>query len=93
MTLERWTLDIQKIILMAQKSKRLFSFYILVSYKLSAGDGEIEAIKVALNQNQITLHVDKFISAVIISNLKTAIQSSNKTQNFPPSSTESQKLH
>ncbi|KAJ4448247.1 hypothetical protein ANN_10261 [Periplaneta americana] len=50
---------------------------VVVGYNLSAYDGEIEAIHVALNQ--LLFHMDKFTNAVILSDSKAAILSINKT--------------
>ncbi|KAJ4429912.1 hypothetical protein ANN_22116 [Periplaneta americana] len=55
----------------------LFRFYLTVGSNLSAYDGEIEGIHVALNQ--LLLHMDKFTNAVILSDSKAAILSINKT--------------
>ncbi|KAJ4446881.1 hypothetical protein ANN_13581 [Periplaneta americana] len=55
----------------------IFCFYLPVGYNLSAYDGEIEAIHVALNQ--LLFHMDKFTNAVILSDSKAAILSINKT--------------
>ena len=52
---------------------KLFSFYIPVGQHMSAYDGEIEAIRVALTQ--LALHTEKFTNAVILSDSKAAIQS------------------
>ena len=55
----------------------LFSFYIPVGHDLSAFDGEVGAIRVALNK--LTLHQDKFTNVVILSDSKAAIQTISRT--------------
>lgn len=55
----------------------LFPFYIPISHKLSACDGEIQAIQVVLNY--LTPHMDKFTNNVILSDSEIVIQSVSKT--------------
>ena len=67
----------------------LFSHYIPVGQYTSAYDGEVHAIKVALQQ--LTVHLDKFNNAVILSDAQAAIQSISHT--FRPGSLEIKDSH